>query len=123
MECGSIVSLVSNVYSQKSALMQLNFNLHRCILMWLHGHEAVGPLQNPLELKRISIEGRGPPRSYEMKVTLLEDENVHPDKLCSSSVQVAVTGGYMQGGYWQESGSYGIIELRFPESTAATVSD
>lgn len=74
----------------------------------------VGPLAAPLRLQSIPIEGppegRRPPPTYEGKITVLDeghDLGDHGD----FSVRVLVTGGYLHGGYFGESSSYGLMEI------------
>ena len=51
-----------------------------------------------LTLQRIHIQGNGPPPSYEAKVTVLEDCEDVTEAEGDSTLQVLVTGGYLQGG-------------------------
>lgn len=74
-----------------------------------------GPLKHPLVLRRLEMTGARPPPSYEMKVTLLQSADAGD----SDVALFAVTGGYLRGGYQQESNYYAIIEIRFPGEEAA----
>lgn len=75
----------------------------------------VGALRHPFKLKRIHIAGNPPPPSYEMKVTVLSEESDEEEgSSARTSVRVAVTGGYLSGGYHRESGVIGIFELSSP---------
>eukprot|EP00928_Gymnodinium_smaydae_P061968 TRINITY_DN45917_c0_g1_i1.p1 TRINITY_DN45917_c0_g1~~TRINITY_DN45917_c0_g1_i1.p1 ORF type:complete len:526 (-),score=89.51 TRINITY_DN45917_c0_g1_i1:151-1728(-) len=99
---------------------------------WAEGPESdlhVAPLAScgvateapALNFRRLAIAGQGPPRTYEMKVTVLEDsahERSDP-ALRAPNVLVAVTGGYLLGGYHRESNCYGILELTFPDRTSS----
>lgn len=74
--------------------------------------------------REVQLLGRGPTPSYEMKVTVLEDERAaagsfHSPTSGASScpVRVAVTGGYRMGGYHGELGQYGILEISFSEDS------
>lgn len=74
----------------------------------------VGPLSVPLRLQSIPIEGpsegRRPPPTYEGKLTVL-DEGRDLGDYGDFSVRVLVTGGYLHGGYFGESSSYGLMEI------------
>lgn len=81
------------------------------------GDLHVGRSEHPLALQRIPIAGRGPPCSYEMKVTVLEDLEHDQQKriiVTPAPLRVAVTGGFLRGGYHQESGMFGILQICFP---------
>merc|ERR1719401_427539 len=79
-----------------------------------------GLLKHPLVLKRIPIAGRGPPPSYEMRVTPILDSSNNKAAEEMTTLRVAVTGGYRSGGYRNESDGVGILELSFPQDTDAT---
>lgn len=77
--------------------------------------------------REVRLAGRGPTPSYEMKVTVLDDERSAMGSFASPScnaslspVRVAITGGYRMGGYHGELGQYSILEISFPEGSLPT---
>lgn len=60
------------------------------------------PLASPLDFKEVPLQGAGPVPTYEAKVTVLEED------FC---LRVLVTGGWRHGGYYEESATYGIMEI------------
>jgi len=75
----------------------------------------VGPLKHPLNLHRVPIAGNRPPSTYEMKVTVLGDSD---SDTVSGKFRVAVTGGFLYGGYRGESGTMGIFEVSLPHDAS-----
>lgn len=100
---------------------------------WGHGPESdlhVGRLELPMTLSEVHIQGNPPPRTYEQKVTVLDDDAGIPGRQAGSSeeameeqadvaeqnveehvVRVLVTGGYKYGGYHGESDRYGVLKI------------
>lgn len=89
---------------------------------WGYGPEAdlhVSPLSAPLALHQIPIAGNGMPPSYEMKVTLLEGAESIPTGGTQPAL-VAISGGYLRGGYHHESSYCGLLEITFPAPAASS---
>lgn len=80
----------------------------------------VGHLTHPFTLRKIPIRRPmgidAPPPTYEMKITVLADNAEHLQENGENVVHVAVTGGYLSGGYHRESNIFAILELQFDRS-------
>jgi len=105
---------------------------------WGHGPVRdlhVGKLTLPICLYEVPILGNPPPATYEMKVTVLDDDAAIPGRQVEAGecdeeaaattcqqqeeqeehvIRVVVSGGYKYGGYHGESGGYGVIKIRMP---------
>ena len=66
------------------------------------------PVDAPLQFREVSIQGAAPHPTYEAKVTVLEDPDSHEQPEVFRAV---VTGGWKHGGYYEESGTYAIMEI------------
>eukprot|EP00747_Dinoflagellata_sp_TGD_P179153 gnl/TRDRNA2_/TRDRNA2_29471_c0_seq1.p1 gnl/TRDRNA2_/TRDRNA2_29471_c0~~gnl/TRDRNA2_/TRDRNA2_29471_c0_seq1.p1 ORF type:complete len:559 (-),score=62.83 gnl/TRDRNA2_/TRDRNA2_29471_c0_seq1:132-1760(-) len=91
---------------------------------WGYGPQQdlhAGFLGYPFVLREISIAGgHAIPVSYEMKVTVLEEDDVDATATPGREhVLVAVTGGYLVGGYRSESCHFGILQIDFAGTNAA----
>eukprot|EP00438_Fugacium_kawagutii_P018330 Skav212479 [mRNA] locus=scaffold385:407012:408583:- [translate_table: standard] len=67
----------------------------------------VAALQAPMHFREVRIQGTGPDPTYEAKTTVLEDDAMEEARV----FKVIVTGGWRHGGYYEESGMYGIMEI------------
>ena len=80
----------------------------------------MGVLAAPLRLRELSIQGRGPPPSYEGKITVLDEGQGSLDSEGNFTLQVLVTGGYLHGGcrlgvpQWRERDIVGVCSMRKP---------
>lgn len=72
-----------------------------------------GRLRHPLVLHQVALRGSSPPAGYEMKVTPLA-EDLEGDSPGDATLLVAVTGGYLFGGYRRESDVFGVMEIALP---------
>ncbi|CAE8591750.1 unnamed protein product, partial [Polarella glacialis] len=81
-----------------------------------------GPLAVPLELQPMRITGTAPPRSYEAKLTVLEEDEDSTSATSSgaASFRAVVSGGYLHGGYDQESSAFGVLEISFSATGAVS---
>lgn len=70
----------------------------------------VAALQTPMHFQEVMVQGSGPAPTYEAKTTVLEDAK-ELDGDNSGVFRVIVTGGWRHGGYYEESGMYGIMEI------------